>query len=233
MVRIHASVPDVLIGDPTRVGQVMRELITVAESTEPDLEAWIQGLEVRREDKEIEGGVAGGVHDGKVAAGAANVDGYIGDERQREELLTRMKRSGCAECCGAAARDAGGNDGSNREGAAAAGGIGCFGSRQSSGREMGGRRGSSDECCEASFRYSLSQDDPRFSDSPVAGVMCSCTQPHSSQPGQPSQSTRATGAHPADHDLRHGNEPDSFPEPEPWMLHPPIPHPLTAEACRE
>ncbi|CAI5526413.1 unnamed protein product [Closterium sp. Naga37s-1] len=30
-----------------------------------------------------------------------------------------------------------------------------------------------------------------------------------------------------------GNESDSFPEPEPWMLHPPIPHPLTAEACRK
>ncbi|CAI5981275.1 unnamed protein product [Closterium sp. NIES-65] len=195
MVRMHASVPDVLIGDPTRVGQVMRELIShairntvsgrvilhlwcvpapvpvqaVAESTEPDLEAWIQGLEVRGEDKEIEGGVAGGVYGGKVAAtAAANEDAYIADERQREELVARMTRCGSAECCGAAARDAGGNNGSSSEdatnGVAAAGRIGCFGWRQSSGREMGGsgremggRSGLSDDCCKASFRYSLSQ----------------------------------------------------------------------------
>ncbi|CAI5513296.1 unnamed protein product [Closterium sp. Naga37s-1] len=199
MVRMHASVPDVLIGDPTRVGQVMRELIShairntvsgrvilhlwcvpapvpvqaIAEAAEPDLEAWIQGLEVRGEAKEIEGGVYGG----KVAA-AANEDTHIEYERQREELLARMKRSGSAECCGAAARDAGGDDSSSSEdaanGPAAARGIGCFGSRQSSGREMGGsgrnmggRNGSLNDCCEASFRYSLAQNDPRFSDLPM------------------------------------------------------------------
>ncbi|CAI5458749.1 unnamed protein product, partial [Closterium sp. Yama58-4] len=72
--------------------------------------------------------------------------------------------------------DAGGSDGSSSEDAAnggvsTAGGIGCFGSGQSSGREMGGKSGPLDNFCEASFRYSLSQDEPRFSGSPVAGVI--------------------------------------------------------------
>ncbi|GJP58892.1 hypothetical protein CLOP_g6575 [Closterium sp. NIES-67] len=279
--RIHASVPDVLIGDPTRVAQVMRELIchairntvsgriilhlwcmpapvpiqAVAEAAEPDLEAWIRGLQAGKEGGEKEWDVYGGkgmASDARGVPSAAIDDAYGGDKGQKEVLLARINGGGSADCCrgsgGAGAADAGGGDG-GMDGAC---GVGCFGLRQGSGREMGGsgrevggRERRSEDSCEASFRYSLSQDDPRLSDPPVTGFMRSCSQSLGSQPSQPSQSI-GNSSHPnqsthgmeappptAHHDLGHGTEHGALPEPEPWMLHPPIPHLLTAEACRE